>query len=99
MPITRRQFDLGVDDAIEERMRDVCSFLGNHRSEAYRFREMEQALAIIGPGDRRTLKASLLTLERVGAIQQRKVRPGSYSAFWHEVDAETWEARITEVAS
>ncbi|MBI2304616.1 MAG: hypothetical protein HYU86_07720 [Chloroflexi bacterium] len=53
MPITRKQFELGIDSAIEEWMKRIHRFLADHKDEA--FTEEEIKLNILGqPPERDT---------------------------------------------
>ena len=49
MPITGRQFDLGITPEIEEWMRRIYEFLSTHPGEAYSLDELEQALLNVEP--------------------------------------------------
>lgn len=42
MPITRQQFELGIDPEIETYMRNVTNFLEHHPDEAYTLEELWQ---------------------------------------------------------
>jgi hypothetical protein len=44
MPITRRQLDLGIDEALIEWMELVHRFLSKHRDQAFTAEEIEDAL-------------------------------------------------------
>lgn len=42
MPITRRQFELGIDSKIEEWMKKIHSFLSERKDEAFTEKELRQ---------------------------------------------------------
>jgi len=44
MPITRRQFDLGIDNRIEGWMRKIHAFLAEHKDEAFNAAELKLEL-------------------------------------------------------
>jgi len=44
MPITRRQFELGIDDKVEELMQRIASYLEDHKDSAFSFEELKLAL-------------------------------------------------------
>ena len=44
MPITRQQFELGIDSEIETYMRNVATFLEHHPDEAYSLDELWQSV-------------------------------------------------------
>ena len=99
MPITRRQFELGINDDIEEWMREAHAFFSMRRDEAFSTGEIAQNLeADSKAGGTRDLRRGLEALERVLAIQKRVVRGKTYYAFWHEMNPETWEEKVAGLA-
>jgi len=42
MPITRRQFDMGIDNEIEKCMGKISSFLAEHKDEAFSIEELSE---------------------------------------------------------
>jgi len=46
MPITRKQFELGIDAEIESYMKRIHDFLAQHRDEAFTLSELGQALGV-----------------------------------------------------
>ena len=44
MPITGKQFDLGIDSAIEEWMRKIYAFLHDHKEQAFTRDELAEQL-------------------------------------------------------
>ena len=93
-PITPRQFDLGINDDIEEWMRQAYAFLSVRRDQASTAREIAQNLeAGTTPAAARDLRHVVQALERALAIQKRIVRNSNYYAFWHEMNTQSWEVK------
>ncbi len=46
MPITKRQFELGIDSDLEERMQNIYSFMESHQDEAYSLSELREIFKI-----------------------------------------------------
>ena len=46
MPLTRKQFELGIDKHIEEWMRHIYSYLSQHKEEAFTEDELAEGLGV-----------------------------------------------------
>ena len=46
MPITKRQFELGIDSDLEERMQRIYSFMEAHPDEAFSLAELREIFKI-----------------------------------------------------
>jgi Fe2+ or Zn2+ uptake regulation protein len=92
MPLTKRQFELRIDEEMEDWMRQVYHLLNNHRDLAYSSEELCQAVL----GKSRDLSASeklhrsLDALARIGAVERREVHETAYYAFSMAFDTQTW---------
>lgn len=96
MPITRQQFELGIDSEIEEWMRKIYDFLELHKNQAFTESEIGEALGGIeayrvldfAKGDVQDLPPSISgrarkALERLvslGAANERDVAGQTYYA-------------------
>lgn len=87
MPITRRQFEFGIDSVIENEMRRIYSFLEAHKDEAFTQDELEEALGVpslLSLKDKQDFAAlenfriGLEKLVEVGAALVSKVRETQY---------------------
>ena len=81
MPITRRQFDLGVDSALEGTMRKIHRYLHAHRDEAFCSSELAELLRLTEPDVREAVE----TLEDIGALDTRRVESTFYHAYLAEI--------------
>ena len=99
MPITRRQFELGIDPAIEEWMEKLYDFLKDHKAEAYSADELEAtfrvaptttALFVTRSPEQDALGRALAALLEIRAIDTREVRGVTYYAFKRPVDKSNW---------
>ena len=99
MPITRKQFDLGIDEDIQRWMRRVYPFLEKRREEAYSKTELIREWPEL---DRDGTEMALFdhaldALVRVGAFESRWVGKTTYYLHREEVDMGTWERPAIEV--
>ena len=93
MPLTKRQFDLGIDEEGEEWMRQVYLLLAEHRDLAYSFEELKET--VLGGGITASTQASkfnraLEVLAEIGALDKGEVDRTDYYAFLQEFDTGTW---------
>jgi hypothetical protein len=75
MPITRKQFELGINDPIEEAMKLAHSFLADNRDRAFSQAEIGRAIGIRTPDDLSTLEAALGKLVALHAAHARRIGP------------------------
>ena len=94
MPLTRRQFDLGVDEEGENLMRQVYELLATNRELAYSYSELRQD--ILGHPTPVTklgkFKRAVDALVGIGAVDLRRVARKNYFAFLQEFDTGTWKS-------
>ena len=92
MSITKRQFELGINDSIQRWMEDVYSFLKANPNEAFSTEEIgKQWEEIAHSGtERGHFTHALEALIRVRAAESRFVGSELYYAFGDEVDTESW---------
>ena len=94
MPLTKRQFEMGVDEEGERWMRQVYDLLAEHRELAYSAEELRRTVM----GDLHVVtqtgkfKRALEVLVGIGAVDQREVDGTEYYAFWREFDTNTWKS-------
>ena len=97
MPLTKRQFELGVDAEAEEWMRQVYALLERQQESAFSVEELQQTLL----GDSRDIAreekfgAALRALVEVQAVKQGFVKDQQYYAHGQEVDTTTWKPKST----
>ena len=92
MPLTRRQFELGVDEEDEALMRQVYELLAGHPELAYSHQELETA--VLGEPAALTelgkFRRAVKVLVGIGAVDQREVAQTDYYGFLREFDTATW---------
>ena len=95
MPLTKRQFELGVDDEGEELMRGIYGLLADKRDLAYSLAELEEAVlgAPVPVTKLEIFRASLVALTAISAVEQRWVGQTDYYAFLQEFDPSTWKPK------
>ena len=92
MPITKRQFDLGIDEVIQSWMQKIYALLSNNRESAYSSQEIRESL----PGDAHqgvnlsSFEYALNALVKISAIDKRTVDSTDYYAFGSEFDTSSW---------
>jgi len=84
MPITRRQFDLGIDEATESCMRQIHSFLGSRKTQAFSREELFAALS--GAFSIRRFNRALEKLIELRAVDSRDVKGQPYYAYLETLD-------------
>lgn len=102
MPLTRRQFELGIDEEIEAWMQQVYHLLANIRDLAYSELELRQNIlgeggrvAHVTQGERKAkFQRALDVLVFVEAIERRQVDGSDYYAFAREFDTSSWEPKV-----
>ena len=93
MPITKRQFQLGIDDHIDSLMRQVYDLLVSNPEAAFSTLELQEALLGQSPshGQYQALDVALDTLGRIRAIEKRTVSRENYYAFSSKFEVENWK--------
>ena len=86
MPITKRQFDLGIDQDIQSWMQKIYSLLSDNRESAYSTQEIQEILV----GDIYQVGHSLSVLVKISAVDKRTVDFTDYFAFGSELDTSSW---------
>ena len=92
MPITKRQFDLGIDEDIQSWMQKIYALLSTDRELAYSFQEIQEALLhdAFQVQTLERLNRALDVLVEIGAIDKRSVDDTGYFAFGSEFDTSSW---------
>ena len=93
MPLTKRQFELGIEHQTEGWMRKVYELLASDRDHAYSSRELLDKLRGRAHTSSAKLPRALEVLVGIGAVETRDVDGTHYYTFHLEVDMVTWEAR------
>ena len=99
MPLTKRQFELGVGEETEILMRTIYSILAKDREHAYGREELFQKVSSDPVTDfteqrKEKIGRALDVLVRIGAVELREVVGTSYYTFYQEADQSTWELKI-----
>ena len=84
MPITRRQFDLGIDKAVEQCMVRIHEFLSKSKNQA--FSKGEIFSAISGEVPLKKFDRALEKLAEIRAVDVRYVKNESYYAYLENLD-------------
>ncbi len=94
MPISRLQFEMGIDAGIEALMVSVCDLLEANPDSAYSEEELYDLFTANAPGsyiDASYLDIALQKVVELGAVEARAVANAKYYAFLQVIDRETWE--------
>jgi hypothetical protein len=94
MPITKLQFEMGIDGGIESLMVALYDFLSEHQETAYAEEELYQQFGVADPGtyiDTSHLDIALQKIVETGAVEVRAVANSTYYAFLQEIDKATWK--------
>ena len=81
MPITRKQFELGIDSEIEEWMKKIHSFLSEHKDQAFSEGELRESLGLKLPTPVKEIKAFEAALDKIvglGVAEERLILDKSY---------------------
>jgi hypothetical protein len=96
MPLTKRQFELGVDEEGETIMRQVYELLAAHSELAYSLQEIQGAILPkdsfpnFGPQQAGKVQRAVRVLVGIGAVDVREVGDRDYFAFLQKFDTGTW---------
>ena len=98
MPLTMRQFELGIDDGAESWMRSVYNLLAERQELAYSSQELEEfSLEASSPVLKRDkFRESLDVLVRMGAVEKRWVDETDYYAFSQRFETKSWQPDLSE---
>ncbi len=99
MPLTKRQFDLGVDEEGEKIMRLLYDLLEERADSAFSGKEL-QGFALGRPIPVTKLskfKKALNVLVEIGAVEARKLGRTEFYAFLQEFDTNTWKSTKTKL--
>jgi hypothetical protein len=93
MPLTKRQFELGIDEEGEELMRLVYRLLDDNRDLAYSTEEIQAT--VVGAGVTAAANSAkffraLEVLAEIGAVDKGDVDRTDYYAFLQDFDTGTW---------
>ncbi len=97
MPITKREFKLGIDSEIRQFMERIYDFLESHPELAFAETELHKEFGIKGafiPGSTKFEKAIEVLVE-LEAAQQREISGKIYYAFFKKYDKNTWEWKVS----
>lgn len=91
MPLTKRQFELRIDQEIESWMREIYALLSDNRELAYSSEEIQESTvgAVFGDAEVRFYRA-LNVLVEIGAAEKRSVANDAYYAFRSKFDTSSW---------
>jgi hypothetical protein len=99
MPLSKRQFELGIDDEGEEWMRQAYQLLADQRDLAYSTEELEGSVFGDEVSSSQSRKFALILdiLAEIGAIDKGVVDKVVYYVFVFEFDTNTWERDLSKV--
>ena len=81
MPITRRQFEAGIDNRIEERIRQIHTYLAENRDQAFTAEELESAVLGGSWTYEDAFRAALQKLVEMSAVELRRIGNEAYYAY------------------
>ena len=97
MPLSVRQFELGIDQEIDGWMRQVYELLINHQDLAYSSEEL--SLEVLGgsaeAAEYEKFELALDVLAQIRAVEKRWVKDTDYYAFLQKLDTNTWELDLS----
>ena len=93
MPLTVRQFDLGIDQEMDAWMRQVYELLIRNQHLAYSSEELSKEVlgASAEKDDREKFVLALDVLFQIQAVEKRWVNDTGYYAFSQAFNTNTWE--------
>lgn len=99
MPITKRQFDLGIDAVGNDYMVRIYELLASDSELAFSESELHDEIfdASWTTQQSAQFEAAIRALLRVEAIESREVGRITYYAFRREMDTENWELKLFEI--
>lgn len=97
MPLSVRQFEMGIDQEMENWMREVYELLSGHPDSAYSQGELQQAVLGIPTPVTKLQKfgRALDVLAEIRAVDKRWVGNSDYYAFSRGFDTNTWEPDLS----
>lgn len=96
MPLTRRQFELGIDEEAEGWMRQLYQFLSDHRDLAYSSDELRRIVQGNSTelDEKEKFEHVLYLLTEIGGLDVRVVRDLQYFTFLEELDTTSWKKAV-----
>ena len=93
MPLTKRQWELGIDGETDEWMRKAYAWLSSDPDNAYSLDEIAASLLDNAPNTNLPVKLimALDTLTLIMAVEQRAIAGTNYYLFESKVDITTWK--------
>lgn len=90
MPLTKRQFEIGVTAQGEDWMRRIYEFLSDDRKHAYSRAELYEKFVDDMGMDPNSFSSVLDALEKVGGVESGEVRGTRYYAYCLDLDTANW---------
>lgn len=99
MPLSRRQFELGVDPEAEDWMGQVYGHLEGHRDSAYSYDEVRKAIrgGSLPQAELNKFNSALDVLVRIGAVNKAEVDGKDYYAYYQEMDTKSWKPKPSKI--
>lgn len=99
MPLSKRQFELGIDSEANNWMRQAYQLLAEHPDLAYSWVELQEAILgnEVSFETAGKLIHALDVLAEIGAFDKAIVHSTDYYAFREEFDTDTWERVLSKV--
>ena len=101
MPLTKRKFEIGIDEQLDGWMKQIYRLLVENKELAYSFLELSDELLGVVPldiswrlnQDRKRLQYALDALVKSRAAERRAINDADYYVFDNVCDTDTWELR------
>ena len=90
MPLTKRQFEIGITAQGEEWMRRIYEFLSGDRKHAYSRAELYEKFVEDMGMDPNQFPSALDALEKVGGVEAGEVRGTMYYTYRLDMDTVNW---------
>ena len=100
MPLTKRQFELGIDEEAEAWMRQAYQLLEQRCDLAYSAKELGEHILGDAAGSYNKsgkLERALDVLAEIGAVDKGDVEGTDYYAFRNKFDTSTWERDYSDL--
>ena len=96
MPLSRRQFELGIDEESEQWMRQAYRLLSDNSDLAYSAAELYKEVVGESPdlSNKKKFDHTLFILGEIGGIDVRVLDGSHYFAFLEELDTADWVKKV-----
>ena len=81
MPITRKQFELGIDEDIEEWMKKIHEFLSEKNDQAFNISEVLEQFEVREASEKHKVELALDKLVEMRSIGERMIKYTTYYSY------------------